>query len=421
MNEENNNTAILVQVTSQQESQFDIDNQLRELSELCANIGLKTLDTRIIVLREINPATMISKGKVAELKELAGSLECSAVVFNCAVSPTVQRNLERELDVSVIDRIEVILEIFAQRAVTSEARDQVELARLTYSLPRLARKVTNLSQQRGTVKGSKGSGETQLELDRRKAATRIMILKKNIEKTKRSRDVQRKSRLRNQVPTVAIVGYTNSGKSSLLNLLTQSDALAQDKLFATLDTTTRKARLPGGMNIIFTDTVGFVSNLPHFLIDAFSSTLEEARLADLLIVLCDAQSPDLFEGYDTTLEVLEQLGCLDTPRILAMNKIDTLKDSPNLSASRFMNEHPEILKISAKDNIGIDSLKAQVEKELLRDYRWMRLEIPASRQDIVAQAKAGMSSPSIEYKDQSVIISGLGPESLMTSLKPWLK
>lgn len=261
--------------------------RMEELEALVDTMGLKTLSGITFRIREYSSATMLGSGQVEELKENILFHGCDCVVFDTSLSPRILRNLEAALDCCVIDREEVILQIFADRAKTREAKLQVALARAEYSLPRLRRRWEDLSQQRGGVKGSRGAGERQLELDRRALSERITVLKREIEEVKKIRTVQRASRSRGKTYSFALVGYTNAGKSSLLNLLTSSDILAEDRLFATLDPTTRTMKLKNRVEVTVTDTVGFVSNLPHHLISAFSSTLEEAKYADTLIIVLD--------------------------------------------------------------------------------------------------------------------------------------
>ncbi|MEA5032813.1 MAG: GTPase HflX, partial [Sphaerochaeta sp.] len=262
--------------------------RLEELLSLVQTMGAEIVSSLVIPLRETNAATLIGSGKVAELDALAKEAGADCIIFDRDLPPRVQRNLEQTMDIAVIDRQEVILQIFSDRAATKEAVLQVALARQEYSLPRLTRKWTHLSRQRGGTKGTRGEGETQLEIDRRIVLNKITVLKDELKKVEAQRAIQRKSRSNGTLPTAAIVGYTNAGKSSLLNLLSKSDVLVENKLFATLDPTTRKVALPRGGDMLISDTVGFVSDLPHQLVDAFKSTLEEARYDDFIIHVVDA-------------------------------------------------------------------------------------------------------------------------------------
>ncbi|MBR4427285.1 MAG: GTPase HflX, partial [Spirochaetales bacterium] len=304
-------TALLVVTSDQASGRTAAERNRDELESLCTTLGIRAAAWDFFNVRTFNSATYLGSGQVQRLAYIAEENQCNLIVFNNSISPRIQRNLEEILDIAVVDRQEIILQIFADRATTREARLQVELAQLQYSLPRLKRKWADLSQQRGGVKGSKGSGEKQLELDRRTAQARIVRLKREIEQIGKSRDTQRKNRTSGNVKNVAIVGYTNSGKSTLLNRISDASVLSEDKLFATLDPTTRRVHLPGGETALFTDTVGFVSDLPHELVDAFRSTLEEAVLADVLLIVVDASRDDFLMCWETTKSVLEDLGAFD--------------------------------------------------------------------------------------------------------------
>ncbi|MBR0520050.1 MAG: GTPase HflX, partial [Spirochaetales bacterium] len=257
-------------------------------------------------------------------------------------------------------RQEIILQIFADRATTREARLQVELAQLQYSLPRLKRKWADLSQQRGGVKGAKGSGEKQLELDRRQAQTRIVRLKREIAEIGKSRDVQRRNRTSGKIANVAIVGYTNSGKSTLLNRISDSNVLSQDMLFATLDPTTRRVRLPNGNFALFTDTVGFVSDLPHELVEAFKSTLDEAVLADVLLIVLDASREDFISCWDTTRDVLEQLGAFEKPRLVLLNKMDKVTEESLFAINTFSMSGEHCMKVSVTQDSSMENILNEI-------------------------------------------------------------
>lgn len=314
-------TAILVTTTTK-----DSERRLSELESLCLTAGIKTAGTVAFNVNHINPATYIGTGQAQLIKDLAQEKEANLIVFNEALAPRTQRNLEDLLKICSVDRQEIILQIFANRATTREARLQVELAQLEYSLPRLNRRWAKLSQQRGGVKGTKGSGEKQLELDKRTAQNRITRLKKDILTIDKQRAVQRKNRISADIKNIAIVGYTNSGKSTLLNRISDARVLSEDKLFATLDPTTRRVWLGPDCTALFTDTVGFVSDLPHELVDAFKSTLEEAVIADILLIVLDASRPDFYMCWDTTVSVLQSLNAFDKPRIVVLNKMDLVED-----------------------------------------------------------------------------------------------
>lgn len=348
---------------------------------------------------------MIGSGKVEQLKALIEEKkEPDLIVFDCPISPRVQRNLESILSICVIDRDEVILQIFADRAATKEAVLQVELARLEYSLPRLTRRWTSLGRQHGGVKGTRGEGEKkQLELDRRQIQEKIVSLKAQLEKVVQQRNTQRSQRMNTNIPTGAIVGYTNSGKSSLLNALTSAGVLAENKLFATLDPTTRKVKLPGGEEILLSDTVGFVSDLPHHLVQAFKSTLEEARFADFLIIVCDAAHPNMLASYTTTVEVLEELGCTEKkPAIVLANKMDMVSDS--FAVSRLKSLYPVVIETSIKEGTGLDALLEQITKTLGDLYPIATYFLPNSRHDLVAHIHRHGQVELIDYQGEGILV-----------------
>jgi GTP-binding protein HflX len=323
------------------------------------------------------------------------------VVFDCDLSPSQQRNWEKLTKICVIDRQEVILDIFASRASTKEAVLQVELARLQYSLPRLTRAWTHLSRQRGGAKGTRGEGEQQIEVDRRLLQKRITQVKEELEQVKKHRLTQRRRRERGGISHAAIVGYTNAGKSSLLNALAESDVLVENKLFATLDPTTRKIELPGNMDMLLTDTVGFVRKLPHNLVEAFKSTLEEAVLADFLIIVLDISSPFLEEHWLTTLKVLEELGAESKEAVVVFNKVD-LKDDPVLIA-RVKSLHNDYVFVSTRTGEGLDSLRRRLVSRISFGFTTVNLEIPASRHDIVSEAYARGKVLESVYRDDGTM------------------
>ena len=343
-------TAMLVVTSDQATSRTAAQRNRDELESLCSTLGIKCAAWDYFNVRSFNSATYIGSGQVQRLAWIAQENQCNLVVFNNSISPRIQRNLEEILGIAVVDRQEIILQIFADRATTKEARLQVELAQLQYSLPRLKRKWADLSQQRGGVKGAKGSGEKQLELDRRQAQTRIVRLKREIAEIERSRDVQRRNRTSGKIANVAIVGYTNSGKSTLLNKISDSNVLSQDMLFATLDPTTRRVRLPNGNYALFTDTVGFVSDLPHELVEAFKSTLDEAVLADILLIVLDASREDFISCWETTREVLEQLEAFDKPRLVLLNKMDKVTEESLFAINTFSMTGEHCMKVSVTND-----------------------------------------------------------------------
>ena len=307
--------ALLVGVYLDKSKEKEASSLLDELNELVQTLGIGIMDSVLVKVRENFPSHLMGKGKMAEIIERSQDLNCDCIIFDNELSPNQQRNWENDSKILVIDRQEVILDIFSLRARTKEARLQVQLARMQYTLPRMTRMWSHLDRQGGGSGGGKGGGgaargegEKQIEVDRRLARKKIDRVKAELDKVRQQRKTQRKERNRADLPHAAIVGYTNAGKSSLLNGLTESSVLAEDKLFATLDTTTRKLDLDDGQTILLTDTVGFVRRLPHGLVESFKATLEEAVLADFLIHVIDGSSENVEEHYKTTLDVLKELG-----------------------------------------------------------------------------------------------------------------
>jgi GTP-binding protein HflX len=400
--QESKQQALLLVLTEPQENPQESNRRGEELKALVDTMGSETVHVEHISLRQTNSATMIGSGKVEAVKALIDELDVNLVIFDRQINPRVQRNLEKIWEITVIDRDEVILQIFADRAATKEAVLQVELARLEYSLPRLTRRWTSLGRQQGGVKGTRGEGEKQLELDRRQVQDRIVALKAQLEKVVQQRTIQRSARIEGSIPTGAIVGYTNSGKSSLLNALTNAGVLVEDKLFATLDPTTRQVKLPGGEEILLSDTVGFVSDLPHTLVDAFKSTLEEAKYADFLIIVCDASHPDMLANYATTVEVLEELGCTDKPAIVLANKMDLVQDT--FSVSRLRTLYNPVLETSIKTGAGIEALLKQMSDTLHELNPTTVYVLPTSRHDLVAHIHRFGQVESIDYTEDGIVV-----------------
>lgn len=392
--------AFLVGIRERGEKDPDAIEHLEELKSLVDTMGIPVVDTAMAIIRDPNPKLFIGSGKLDEIVTKAKSAGADLIIFDAELSPRQQRNIEEIAGVTIIDRQEVILDIFADRASTKEATLQVQLARLEYSLPRLTRAWTHLSRQRGGAKGTRGKGETQLESDKRMVMKYIASLKKEIKEVQKSRSLMRKKRGERPVPSAAIVGYTNAGKSSLLNFLTGSDVLAEDKLFATLDPTSRKISLPGGREFILTDTVGFIRKLPHDLVDAFKSTLEEAAFADFIIHVLDITNPNIIHHHNVTLEVLEDLGIKDKTIITVLNKMDALdKDSEEaLNILKF----PNAIHISTYSGLGVDELREKVNSILKEINTEIKLLIPLDRWDIIALLKREGNISSEEYHDNGI-------------------
>jgi GTPase len=381
----------------------DPDALLDELTELVGNLGIPTAGREVVNIRKATPRYFIGSGKAEEIKLRALELGCEVVVFDASLAPAQQRNLETLFEIAVIDRQQVILDIFAKRAHTREAVLQVELARAEYMLPRIRGYWTDLNRQRGGGVTQRGSGESQSEVDARVTRERITRLKAELIEVTRHRAVQRRRRERIPLPSAAIVGYTNAGKSSLLNALTGAGVLAADKLFATLDPTTRQMPLPGGGKLLLTDTVGFVRRLPHRLVEAFKSTLEEAVVADFLIHVVDVSSPDADRHRATTLEVLTELGAHDKPIITVYNKADLI-DLPALSMQ------PGGILISTKTGQGMDELKALLCKMADERQNFCELLIPHDRYDVMSKLHEAGCIRQSEILDEGVrVVCNLPP------------
>ncbi|MCB6201849.1 GTPase HflX [Extibacter muris] len=348
---------ILVGVSTS--DQDDTRKSLDELAELAATAGAETTGRVIQSREQMHPATYIGKGKLTELKDLIWETEATGIICDDELSPAQLGNLQDELDVKVMDRTLVILDIFASRASTSEGKIQVELAQLGYRQSRLTGYGKSLSRLGGGI-GTRGPGEKKLEMDRRLIKGRIAQLNRELKDVKRHREVTREQRSRNQVPVAAIVGYTNAGKSSLLNALTGADILAEDRLFATLDPTTRELKLPSKQSILLTDTVGFIRKLPHHLIEAFRSTLEEAKYADMILHVVDAANPQMDEQMHIVYETLRSLGIKDKPVITIFNKQD--KEEAQQTVRDFQADYT--VRISARTKEGLEELKEMIEAVL---------------------------------------------------------
>ena len=338
-----------------------MEESLTELEELLETAGGETVGRVIQNLESINKATYVGKGKVDEIRELAEELGADGIVCDDELSPAQLSNLKDELDIKVLDRTLVILDIFAAHAQTSEGKLQVELAQLKYRSSRLTGLGKNLSRLGGGI-GTRGPGESKLESDRRAIRERVSQLRSEIEKVESSRETLRKHRMSDGIPVIAIVGYTNAGKSTFLNKITDAGILAEDKLFATLDPTTRSLKIPDGEEVLFTDTVGFISKLPHNLVDAFKSTLEEAKYADLILHVADASNPEVDEQMKVVYRTLEELKVTGKPVVTFLNKQDKLEEERIIKDIKA----DAVVKGSAKTGEGIDELLSKIT-EILRE------------------------------------------------------
>lgn len=354
-------------------------NDLAELKSLVLTLQMETVFALTLTRLEVQPVYGMGKGKAEEICALAKEKDAECIIFDFDLDPGKQKNWEKLCKIPCFDRQEVIIRIFAQRARTKEAVLQVELARLTYSLPRLSHSYGDMARQRGGSYGSKGSGETQLELDQRSVREKIFQLKREILEVEKTRLTQEKKRRTIPVPECALVGYTNAGKSSLLNALTGSDSFVEDKLFATLDPLTRKLKLKDGSSILLTDTVGFISRLPHTLIDAFKSTLSQAEKADLLILVLDSSDKNIFFEYETVLSVLKEIGADEKEKLIVLNKIDLVDDE--LFVSELKLKFPDSVCVSAKTRAGFEKLSEKISEKLLGDIKLFF--IPLENHDIL--------------------------------------
>ena len=390
------------------------DESLAELARLAETAGLVVVRRSVQAVRRINPATFIGHGKVEEIRAAVGSERADVVIFDDALTPAQQRNLERALGCKVIDRSALILDIFAQRARSLEGKMQVELAQLQYLLPRLTRQWTHLSRLGGGV-GTRGPGETQLEVDRRRVRERIVQLRRRLQDVERTRRLHRAERAAVPFPTVALVGYTNAGKSTLMNALTRAGVLVEDKLFATLDPTVRRVRLPQGQTVLLADTVGFIHKLPHQLVEAFKSTLEEVRAADLLVHVVDVAHPNWVEQAQVVESVLAELEADEVPVLRALNKIDVGTDGAAPPTG------PDGVRISARTGAGLSALLAAIEARFTAGLQRVRCEVPSARGDVLAWLRRAGRVVEEYYRDGSVIVTALVAPKVAGQLRKQLR
>lgn len=373
----------LIAAEFKERSRFDVQDSLAELAELATTAGGEVIGEGIQKLEKPVAATFIGPGKAEQFAKQCKENEVDTVIFDDELSPAQNRNLEKLFEVKVLDRTALILDIFAQRARTREGKLQIELAQLQRLLPRLTRFWTHLSRQKGGIGMRGGEGESQLEADRRKVQERIDKLSDELEIVRRQRSTQRQGRQRNLWPLASIVGYTNAGKSTLLNSLTGAKVLAEDKLFATLDPTTRRLKLPTNQNVLLSDTVGFIRKLPHGLVEAFKATLEEVVQADLLLHVVDISHPNAVEQIHSVNAVLEEIGAKNKPTLMVFNKIDRLGGAELME--RFREHYPHAVAISAKTGQGMDDLMAELGSSLRPIREFVELEIPHNESAIIAR------------------------------------
>jgi GTP-binding protein HflX len=373
----------LVGVELKSRNHADIRDSLVELGELAATAGGEVIGDGLQKTESLNPATFIGKGKAAEFADFCRRNDIDTVIFDDELSPAQSRNLEKIFNCKILDRTSLILDIFAQRARTREGKLQIELAQLQHLLPRLTRFWGHLSRQTGGIGKRGGEGETQLETDRRRVQDRISKISRELELVRQQRGIQRSVRQRNNWPLASIVGYTNAGKSTLLNALTGSDVLVRDILFATLDPTTRRLRLPTNQNVLLTDTVGFIRKLPHGLVEAFKATLEEVVQADLLLHVADISHPQAGEQIAAVNAVLAEIGAGEKPTIMIFNKMDRLDSDGMLN--RLQAHHPHAVTISATTGEGIPVLLAEIGTQLRPKREFLELRVPHEQAAVIAR------------------------------------
>ena len=403
-------SALLVGVDS---GDFDCEESLSELAELAKTAGAE-VQAKVTQKREKpDAATYIGSGRLEEIKDFCRDNETDLLIFDTELTPSQQRNIEDITGIRVIDRTELILDIFAARARSGEGKQQVELAQLKYSLPRLGGKGTSLSRLGGGI-GTRGPGETKLETDRRHIRRRIKSLEDDLEALSKRRRIARARREKDGTQTVAIVGYTNAGKSTLMNTLTQAGVLAEDKLFATLDPTARALTLPDGRRVMLIDTVGFIRRLPHGLVEAFKSTLEEAATATLILNVCDASSPECAEHLDVTNRLLDELGCSGKPIIAVFNKCDVAPDIGWLSAGL------RSVKISALNGEGLDLLLEEIVKALPPTRKKVSLLLPYSMGSDAALLRSDGAVEKEEYREDGLFMTVTADINLLDKYKDYI-
>lgn len=416
INDDKKEKALLIAVDT---GDYDVQTSMDELCELAATAGAQVEGQMIQKRETVDGATFVGKGRLKEISEFCRNNEIDLILADSELSPVQVRNIEDQADTRVVDRTTLILDIFASRAQSKEGKLQVELAQLKYSLPRLTGKGTSLSRLGGGI-GTRGPGETKLETDRRHIRRRIQYIKNELDNVERRRDMQHKRRKKNGVRVAAIVGYTNAGKSTLMNRLTDAGVLQEDKLFATLDPTARKLYLPDGQQIMIVDTVGFISRLPHQLVDAFRSTLEEATYADVILNVCDASSPECHNHIKTTKDILASLfegGIVDVPVINVFNKCDIAADVEDIT---YLYGRDNCVKISAKTGFGMDELLRAITDALPQTRKRVNLLLPFDKAGIAAKIRKDGIVHSEEYVEQGLLLDCTAEISFLDTIKDYI-
>ena len=408
----------MVGVQLKADNAWCVEESMDELSELVTTAGAIVVGRGSQRLDKFNAATFIGPGKAKEFSVECKESNVDTVVFDEELNPAQGRNLEKIFECKILDRTALILDIFSQRAQTREGKLQVELAQLNHLLPRLTRFWTHLSRQKGGIGMRGGDGESQLEVDRRKVRERIGKIQRDLDLVMRNRDVQRTGRKRNQWPLGSMVGYTNAGKSTLFNAITGASTLSEDKLFATLDPTTRRLKLPTNQNVLLSDTVGFIRKLPHDLIDAFKATLEEVIEADLLLHIVDVSSPYAEEQIEAVNLVLKDLGVEEKQTLMIFNKVDRISSS-GLS-KRFTDQYSNSIAVSAKTGEGFNELMAELGKQLRPIRQMVGISIPHSKSDIIARLHEVGQVLERNYDGDEAIFKALIPPNYLDYFEPYL-
>jgi GTPase len=390
---------LLIGVYGAETYRWQAEDYINELELLASTAGATTIDKILQNRLHPDPTSYVGKGKLQELKGLVGALKIDALIFDDDLTPTQVRNIEKGTKAKVLDRSGLILDIFASRAKTSAAKTQVELAQLQYLLPRLTRFWTHLSRQKGGI-GTKGPGETQIETDRRLIGRRISVLKEKLDKLDTQRSTQRKGR--DNMTRISLVGYTNAGKSTLMNTLTETRVLAENKLFATLDSTVRRLEL-GNHSVLLSDTVGFIRKLPHNLIESFKSTLDEVRESDILLHVVDASSRSIDEYIEVVDRTLDEIGIRDKKKVLLFNKIDRLEPD---SLTELKRSYPNALFVSAVRGIGLGKIKEKLEKLIEEDYVKFEYKIPMAHYKAAAFLHKVAVIEKEQFEADEVILGG---------------
>ena len=419
--EEKNTVAKVVTVGIYQQGGADeCERSLKELERLVETAGGKVFATLTQMKNTPEAATYIGEGKLNELAEICKNNNADKVVFDCELSPAQIKNIENVTETDVIDRSMLILDIFALHAVTAEGKLQVELAQLKYTAPRLMGKGKDMSRLGGGI-GTRGPGESKLEIDRRRLASRVAMLRHELEELEKNRLITRAQRDKSGIPKACIAGYTNAGKSTLLNLLTGAGILAEDKLFATLDPTTRKFELPSGIKMLITDTVGFIKKLPHHLVHAFKSTLEETVYCDFLIIVVDASDDECLEHIAVTDSILESLGANDKPKLYVFNKSDLATNERMYDLRLLKGRDSRVVSLCAKSGEGLDELTNQLE-ELCRSGKTNEVFIfPYSEQGMMNILYKNAEVKNVKYIDEGVLVEACVDEKTKGALKKYLK